>query len=93
MSAPERAPRTVSGHVPARVPVVAAASSTRPRSAWRTGGAMLGATLATVYILNPTLGVFELLPDVLPGIGNLDEAAATALLIACVRVLRRPRAA
>jgi uncharacterized membrane protein YkvA (DUF1232 family) len=65
----------------------------RPRSAWRTGGAILGATLAAVYILNPTFGVFELLPDAIPGVGNLDEAAATALLIACVRALRRPRTA
>jgi uncharacterized membrane protein YkvA (DUF1232 family) len=45
--------------------------------------------LAVAYILNPTSGIFELLPDVVPGLGNLDEAAATALLIACVRTLRR----
>jgi hypothetical protein len=33
-----------------------------------------------VYILNPTLGIFELLPDNLPVIGNLDESAATMLI-------------
>ena len=30
-----------------------------------------------LYLLNPGAGIFELLPDNLPLIGNLDEAAAT----------------
>ena len=29
-----------------------------------------------IYILNPTAGIFELLPDNLPFIGNLDEGVA-----------------
>ena len=29
-----------------------------------------------VYILNPGMGVFELIPDNIPGIGNLDEGLA-----------------
>ena len=33
-----------------------------------------------IYILNPTAGVLELLPDNLPFVGNLDEGAAFALL-------------
>ena len=33
------------------------------------------------YLLNPTAGVFEFIPDVLPIIGNLDEATATAGLL------------
>jgi hypothetical protein len=37
--------------------------------------------LSTIYLVNPTLGVFELIPDNLPIIGNLDEGAATALLL------------
>jgi hypothetical protein len=41
----------------------------------------LGVVLGTVYLLNPTWGIFELVPDNLPGIGNLDEAGAAALLI------------
>lgn len=41
--------------------------------------------LAALYILNPTAGVFELIPDNLPVIGNLDEAAAVALLLMCLR--------
>ncbi len=41
--------------------------------------------LATLYILNPTAGVFEILPDNLPLVGNLDEAAAVALLLMCLK--------
>ena len=41
--------------------------------------------LATIYILNPTAGVFEILPDNLPLVGNLDEAAAVTLLLMCLR--------
>ncbi len=74
---------------PGIAPVHSPSKPERPRSAWRTGGALVGAALAAAYILNPTSGIFELLPDVIPGFGNLDEAAATALLIACVRALRR----
>lgn len=41
--------------------------------------------LAALYILNPTAGVFELIPDNIPLVGNLDEAAAVALLLMCLR--------
>lgn len=40
------------------------------------GAALLGG----LYILNPTFGVFELIPDQLPLIGNIDEGAAFMLL-------------
>jgi len=46
---------------------------------------------AVLYLLNPTAGLFELLPDVLPGVGNLDEAAATGLLIASARGIAAAR--
>lgn len=36
--------------------------------------------LSLIYILNPTAGVLELLPDNLPIIGNLDEGVAFAML-------------
>lgn len=39
--------------------------------------------ISVLYLMNPTAGILELLPDNLPGIGNIDEAAATALLLAC----------
>ena len=41
--------------------------------------------LAALYILNPTAGLFEIIPDNLPFIGNLDEAAAVALLLMCLK--------
>jgi len=41
--------------------------------------------LALLYLLNPGAGLFELLPDSLPLVGNLDEAAAAALLLVCLR--------
>lgn len=40
--------------------------------------------LATLYICNPTAGLFEIIPDNLPLVGNLDEAAAIALLLMCL---------
>ncbi|MBN1959179.1 MAG: DUF1232 domain-containing protein [Desulfuromonadales bacterium] len=38
-----------------------------------------------LYLLNPTAGIFELIPDNIPLIGNLDEAAAITLLLMCLR--------
>jgi uncharacterized membrane protein YkvA (DUF1232 family) len=45
----------------------------------------LAGMLAVLYLLNPTLGVFEFIPDNLPFVGNLDEATATMVLIAAMR--------
>ncbi|MBL8862267.1 MAG: DUF1232 domain-containing protein [Planctomycetes bacterium] len=53
----------------------------------------IGLAASIAYVLNPGLGLFELLPDALPVVGNLDEAAATGLAIACGREIRRLRAA
>lgn len=44
----------------------------------------LGLVLGVLYILNPGAGTFELIPDMLPLIGNLDEAAAVALVMRCL---------
>ena len=41
--------------------------------------------LTILYLLNPGSGVFELIPDNIPGLGNLDEAAAVFLLLCCFR--------
>ena len=40
--------------------------------------------IATIYLLNPTAGFIELIPDNIPVLGNLDEAGATAILISCL---------
>ncbi|MDA0814468.1 MAG: DUF1232 domain-containing protein [Verrucomicrobia bacterium] len=36
---------------------------------------------SVVYLLNPTAGFLEFIPDNLPVFGNLDEAAVTAILV------------
>lgn len=45
----------------------------------------LAGVLSLLYLLNPGAGIFELLPDTLPIIGNLDEALAVTILLACLR--------
>jgi hypothetical protein len=41
--------------------------------------------LAFIYLLNPTFGVFEFVPDNIPFIGNLDEATAMMVLLGSLR--------
>lgn len=41
--------------------------------------------LSVIYLLNPGAGIFELIPDNLPFVGNLDDAAALALLVMCLQ--------
>jgi uncharacterized membrane protein YkvA (DUF1232 family) len=45
----------------------------------------LAGVLALLYLLNPTLGVFEFIPDNIPLVGNLDEATASMVLLAVLR--------
>jgi uncharacterized membrane protein YkvA (DUF1232 family) len=52
---------------------------------------LLGMAIAVLYLLNPGAGVFELVPDQLPIVGHIDEAAMMALLMSCTRSLRRMR--
>ena len=65
-------------------------SSTKPSKGYGAGAkllALLGAVLSAIYIVNPTAGFIEFIPDNIPGIGNLDEAAVTGILIYCLTVL------
>ncbi len=39
------------------------------------------AVVCGLYLVMPTLGIFELIPDAIPVIGSLDEAGATAGLL------------
>ncbi len=39
---------------------------------------------SVIFLLNPGAGFFFEIPDNIPIIGNLDEAAAAALLISCL---------
>jgi len=40
--------------------------------------------LAGLYLFNPGFGIFELIPDNVPLLGNLDEATATFLLLSAL---------
>ena len=40
--------------------------------------------VSAIYLLNIGFGIIEVIPDNTPIFGNLDEAAATALLINCL---------
>ncbi|MBK1792608.1 DUF1232 domain-containing protein [Persicirhabdus sediminis] len=50
----------------------------------KTFAVLLLAIISATYILNPTAGLLELIPDNIPIFGNLDEAMATAILLACL---------
>ena len=54
------------------------------RTPAKTLGAIVLGGLSLVYLLNPTAGFLELIPDNIPVIGNLDEVAATVLLLNCL---------
>lgn len=54
-------------------------------SGLRKAVALFGIILGVIYIINPTAGFFELIPDNLPFIGNLDEAAAVWMILRCLR--------
>ena len=43
--------------------------------------------LALLYMLNPTAGIFELIPDNIPGVGNLDEGLAAYVIISVIAYL------
>jgi uncharacterized membrane protein YkvA (DUF1232 family) len=49
---------------------------------------ILGIGVSGLYLLNPGSGIFELIPDMIPVVGNLDEGGAVLLLVACIRRLR-----
>ncbi len=40
--------------------------------------------ISAIYLFNPGAGFIELIPDNIPIIGNLDEAAAVTILISCL---------
>jgi uncharacterized membrane protein YkvA (DUF1232 family) len=48
-------------------------------------GIFISGLIALIYLLNPSAGFIELIPDNIPFIGNLDEGAAMILLIGSLR--------
>lgn len=51
----------------------------------------LFAAISIVYLMNFTMGIFEL-PDNLPIIGNLDELAASGLLFYSIKKIKDHKA-
>jgi uncharacterized membrane protein YkvA (DUF1232 family) len=47
--------------------------------------AAFGLLVGIIYILNPTAGIIEIIPDNIPYIGNLDEAGAVLLILLCLK--------
>ncbi|MFN5538806.1 MAG: hypothetical protein ACK481_01920 [Candidatus Melainabacteria bacterium] len=43
------------------------------------------AAFSAVYLVAPTGGLFEFIPDMVPFIGNLDEVTATMMLLAALK--------
>ena len=43
--------------------------------------------LSIAYLVNPGAGIFELIPDNIPLVGNLDEVGAAVLFLNCLRFL------
>ncbi len=46
---------------------------------------VLAGLLSLLYLMNPGAGIFEIIPDNFPVVGNLDEAAACAIILAAFR--------
>lgn len=51
----------------------------------------LTGAIGVVYLLNPSFGVFELIPDNIPLVGNLDEGAAALLVWNAIQQIRSIR--
>lgn len=51
--------------------------------------AVLGIAFSVFYLANPTSGIVELIPDVIPGIGHLDEVTIMAFLVTCWKVFKQ----
>lgn len=46
------------------------------------------AIASLIYLANPTAGIFELLPDNIPFIGNIDEGLASFILYSSFEYFR-----
>lgn len=78
-------PPQTSSEEPAREPTKK--QTNKPTSRLKKVIAVLVACVSALYLINPTLGLFELLPDALPLIGNLDEAFFTLALVSALGAL------
>ena len=49
---------------------------------------LIASALSVLYLLNPSFGVFELIPDNIPFIGNIDEGFAAYVLYSALEYFR-----
>ena len=56
-------------------------SETEPKKGLPKFANVVVAIFCAIYLINPTAGFIEFIPDNIPIIGNLDEATATAGLL------------
>lgn len=49
---------------------------------------LIASVLSVLYLLNPGFGIFELIPDNIPFIGNVDEGLAAYVLYSAIEYLR-----
>lgn len=66
--------------VSCRTSIAQSMSSAGKGLPWTVANLVLG-VLCLIYLINPTAGVIELIPDNLPIVGNLDEAGAVTGLM------------
>lgn len=45
---------------------------------------VIGLVLAGIYLANPGAGIIDLIPDILPGVGNIDEFVASTIFLTCL---------
>jgi len=61
---------------------VKAISEPLSKHGWPVWLVYLLAITGLIYLIYPSLGLFELIPDAIPIVGNLDESVAVLLVIA-----------
>ncbi|MFM7051048.1 MAG: hypothetical protein ACKOYN_02800 [Planctomycetota bacterium] len=74
-------------NAPTPAPAHEAQPAPRRRGCIATTVACVLALFSGAYLVNPTLGVFEFLPDNLPIVGNLDEAFFTLVFFGALTAL------
>jgi uncharacterized membrane protein YkvA (DUF1232 family) len=45
--------------------------------------------ISVIYLLNPSAGIWEIIPDNIPIIGNLDEVAAVLIGLDALKSIRK----
>ncbi|MSR41818.1 MAG: DUF1232 domain-containing protein [Phycisphaerales bacterium] len=58
-----------------------------PRRWWTTPFAIFVLIVSGLYLINPGFGVFEILPDNIPLLGNIDEAFFTLAFVSALASL------